>query len=87
MTYEVEWSTRALRELRKVDEVAARRIALAVTRLAIEPRPAGVRALVGEPSGTMRLRVGNYRVIYLIDDGRIVVTVVRVVHRREVYRA
>ncbi|SBW19307.1 type II toxin-antitoxin system RelE family toxin [Protofrankia symbiont of Coriaria ruscifolia] len=87
MKYEVEWTTRALRELRKLDRTAARRVLLAVTRLADDPRPAGARALVGEPSGMLRLRVGDYRVVYLVDEGRIVVTVVRVGHRREVYRS
>ncbi|WP_131765336.1 type II toxin-antitoxin system RelE family toxin [Candidatus Protofrankia californiensis] len=87
MKYEVEWTTRALRELRKLDRTAARRVLLAVTRLADDPRPAGVRALVGKPSGTLRLRVGDYRVVYLVEEGRIVVTVVRVGHRREVYRS
>jgi mRNA interferase RelE/StbE len=85
--YEVEWTTRALRELRKLDKPAARRVLLAVTRLADDPRPPGARRLVGEPSGTVRLRVGDYRVVYLVDEGRILVTVVRVGHRREVYRS
>ncbi|WP_445548249.1 type II toxin-antitoxin system RelE family toxin [Frankia sp. CiP1_Cm_nod1] len=85
MKYEVEWTTRALRGLRKLDRAAARRVLLAVTRLSDDPRPAGVRALVGEPAGTLRLRVGDYRMVYLVDDGRIVVTVVRVGHRREIY--
>jgi mRNA interferase RelE/StbE len=87
VSYEIEWTTRALRELRKLDKAAARRVLRAVTRLADDPRPAGVRALVGEPSGTLRLRVGDYRVVYPVEEGRIVVTVVRVGHRREVYRS
>lgn len=86
MPYEIEWTTAALRELRKLDQHIARRVLRAVTALAIDPRPAGVRALSGQPTGTMRLRVADYRVVYLIDDERIQVLVVRVAHRREVYR-
>jgi mRNA interferase RelE/StbE len=83
VAYALEWTARALRELRKLDASAARRILTAVARLAGEPRPPGARALVGEPSGVFRLRVGDYRVIYQVDDDRVVVTVARVAHRRE----
>jgi len=84
--YEIEWTAAALRELRKLDEQAGRRIALAVTALGADPRPAGCRALAGLPAGVMRIRVGDYRVVYQIEDAKVVVTVVRVAHRREVYR-
>lgn len=86
MAYEIEWTTSALRELRKLDAATAHRVLMAVTRLADDPRPQGARVLVGEPSGVLRIRVGDYRVIYHVEDERIVVTVVRVAHRREVYR-
>ncbi|SBW22590.1 hypothetical protein FDG2_2847 [Candidatus Protofrankia californiensis] len=83
MTYEIEWTTPALRERRKLDNVTARRILMAVTGLANDPRPHGVRALVGESSGVLRLRIGDYRMIYHVEDDRVVVTVVRVaVNRR-----
>ncbi|MGH3861506.1 type II toxin-antitoxin system RelE family toxin [Actinokineospora sp.] len=86
MAYEIEWTAAAVRELRKLDRPAGRRIALAVTALGDEPRPPGSRALVGRPAGVMRIRIGDYRVVYQVDDHRIIVTVVRVAHRREVYR-
>ncbi|EWC60374.1 RelE/StbE replicon stabilization toxin [Actinokineospora spheciospongiae] len=86
MLYEIEWTAAALRELRKLDKQASRRIALAVTALGSDPRPFGCRALTGLPSGVMRIRVGDYRVVYQVEDTRVVVTVVRVAHRREVYR-
>jgi mRNA interferase RelE/StbE len=84
--YEIEWTGSALRELRKLDKQIARRILRAVTSLAVDPRPAGVRALSGHPTSTMRLRVGDYRVVYVVDDDQIPVVIVRVAHRREVYR-
>ena len=42
--------------------------------------------MVGQPAGVMRLRVGDYRVVHQIEDDRVMVTVVLVAHRREVYR-
>ncbi|HEX6403034.1 MAG TPA: type II toxin-antitoxin system RelE/ParE family toxin [Pseudonocardiaceae bacterium] len=86
MSYEIEWSAPALRELRKLDKPVARRIVTAVTKLGLDPRPPGVKASTGQPAGTMRLRVGNYRVVYVIQDDLIIITVVRVAHRQEVYR-
>ncbi|ETA03046.1 hypothetical protein CcI156_02965 [Frankia sp. CcI156] len=86
MAHTVEWATAALRELRKLDASAARRILIAVTRLAAEPRPSGARALTGQPTGILRIRVGEYRVIYQVDHTRVLVTIVHVAHRREVYR-
>lgn len=86
MPYEIEWTGTALRELRKLDKQAARRVLRAVTGLAADPRPAGVRALSGHPSGTMRLRVGNHRVVYVVEDAVVRVVVVRVGHRSVVYR-
>ena len=85
MSYEIEWVAPALRELRKLDGQTARRVLRAVTGLAADPRPAGVRALSGQPAGTVRLRVGDHRVVYVIEDEAIRILVVRVAHRREVY--
>lgn len=62
-----------------------RRIQAAIDRLAEEPRPPGVRALKGRP-GEMQIRVGDYRVVYTIHDDHLLVLVVEVGHRREVYR-
>lgn len=84
--YEIEWTTPALRELRKLDHAVARRVVAAVGKLAVTPRPAGSRALVGHPAGVMRIRIGDYRVIYQVEDDLVLVTVVRVAHRRDAYR-
>lgn len=86
MTYKIEWAASAARELRKLDKPVARRIAVAVSALSDDPRPSGVKALAGQPPGVMRIRVGDYRVVYVVEDAHVLVTVVRVAHRREVYR-
>lgn len=49
------------------------------------PRPPGIKALTGEP-GVYRLRVGDYRVLYEVHDDQVVVLVLKIGHRREVYR-
>ncbi|MGH3466290.1 MAG: type II toxin-antitoxin system RelE family toxin [Thermocrispum sp.] len=86
MTYKIEWAASAARELRQLDKPVARRIAVAVTALSHDPRPRGAKVLIGQPSGVMRIRVGDYRVVYVIEDAHVLITVVRVAHRRGVYR-
>lgn len=57
----------------------------AIVALSHDPRPAGAKKLVGSDSD-WRIRIGEYRVIFAIDDVGDRVTVLRVAHRREVYR-
>jgi mRNA interferase RelE/StbE len=83
--YEIAWAAPALRELRKLDKPIARRVLTAVTKLGMDTCPPGVRALTGQPTAMMRLRIGDYRVVYVIKDYLLLVTVVRVARRREVY--
>ena len=87
MSLEIRWTAEALRGLRKLDTPVARRVLVAIGGLAEDPRPAGARAPAGDAAGLMRLRVGDHRVIYQIEDGILLVTVIRVAHRREVYRS
>lgn len=85
MTYRIEFSATAVRQLRKLDGRARRRVQAAVELLAQEPRPAGPKKLVGG-NGEWRVRTGDYRIVYEIDDGVLVVLVLAVGHRREIYR-
>jgi len=82
--YEVEFRPAALRELRKVDRSTQPRIQGAIALLAQDPRPPASRQLRGRDG--YRLRVGDYRIIYTIDDGVLLVVVVTIGHRREVYQ-
>ena len=78
----------AAKELRKLDRaVAARIVRTLEERIATldDPRTVG-SALVGEHAGYWRWRIGDYRVIAKIEDERITILVIRVAHRREVYR-
>ena len=83
--YHVGYDPRALGELQKLDRSTARRISRAVNALSDDPRPTGVRMLVGYP-GLLRPGVGDVRVVYTVDDEELVVLAVRVAHRRYVYR-
>jgi mRNA interferase RelE/StbE len=83
--YRVEYDSKALKELSKLDKSVTRRIVRAVNELRAEPRPAGCRALTGYP-GLWRIRVGNYRVVYTIKDAELIVLALHVAHRSTVYR-
>jgi mRNA interferase RelE/StbE len=85
VTYAIEVLPAAERDLRKVHPQMRARIRGAVLKLAAEPRPPGARALKDRP-GYLRVRVGDYRIIYTIEDDVLRVVVVRVGNRRDVYR-
>ena len=82
--YRVELAESAKRDLKKVSPQAKEDILAAIEELADEPRPRGCKKVRG--ADAYRIRLGSYRVIYQIFDVRLVVMVVRVGHRREVYR-
>ncbi len=84
MTYTVRIKASAERSLARVAKDDRGRIVEAIDRLAHEP--AAGAALKGEFAGLRRLRVGSYRVVYEVAHEELVVLVVRVGHRREVYR-
>ena len=71
--------------MRKLDRIAQRRVQAAIELLAGEPRPSGAKKLVGG-DGEWRVRTGDYRIIYEIHAGILLVLVVAVGHRRDIYR-
>lgn len=85
MTYRIELSPTAVRQLRRLDRTAQRRVQAAIELLADEPRPSGAKQLVGG-AGEWRVRTGDYRIVYEIRDQVLLVLVVAVGHRREIYR-
>ena len=80
----VAWTAPALRDLRHIDRQMAERIRQAVRRYATTQH-GDVRKLEGQQE-RYRLRVGEYRVIFRHEDGRLIVVVLHVGHRRDVYR-
>jgi mRNA interferase RelE/StbE len=75
----------AMRDLRKLPADAQRRIAARIDALAGDPRPPGAETLQGA-SDLYRVRVGDFRILYQVEDDALAVLVVRIGHRREVYR-
>jgi mRNA interferase RelE/StbE len=83
--YEVEIETSAAKQIQRLQRHDQARVMSVIMALANDPRPAGCAKLAGTDS-SYRVRVGVFRIVYVIDDGLLVVTVTRVGHRREVYR-
>jgi len=84
--YTVEIARSAARALRRLDRHTQQRIGRSLDGLVRDPRPAGVRKLAGAGDDLWRIRVGDYRVVYEIRDDRLVVLVLRIGHRRDIYR-
>jgi mRNA interferase RelE/StbE len=81
--YRIEVRPAAARALRKLDPQIRPRIQGAIALLAQDPRPPASRALRGRPG--YRVRVGDYRIIYTVADEVLLVVVVALGHRRDVY--
>ena len=84
-SYAVTFARSARKELEALDRPLIARLFKRIEALAVNPRPTGCRRLVGL-ADLWRIRVGDYRVIYEVDDGRRVVDVVAVRHRSDAYR-
>lgn len=85
-SYEVQIARRALRVLATLPRKEQQRVRAAIDLLADNPRPPGCTKLSGEDSA-YRVRVGVYRIVYEVIDDQLLVHVVRIGHRREVYRS
>ena len=85
MSYRVDLSPAAARQLRKLDPPGRRRVQATIDLLAEDPRPPAAKMLVNS-DGAWRVRVGDFRVVYDIEDGRLLVLVLAVGHRRAIYR-
>jgi len=85
VTYTVEISPAAQRQIKKLTLSIQSQITEALAELELAPRPQGVQKMSGEEN-FYRVRVGEYRIIYAIDDLVLIVVVVKVGHRREIYR-
>jgi mRNA interferase RelE/StbE len=84
--YSITLAPAAARQVRKLDPQVRRRVQAALELLATEPRPPTATRLVGG-AGEWRIRTGDYRVIYEIHDDQLLVLVLRVGHRRDIYRS
>jgi mRNA interferase RelE/StbE len=83
-SYKLLLKRSAVKELEALPPTIRRRVAAKISALALTPRPQGVEKLSGQEK--YRFRQGDYRVLYSIDDGALTVTVVKIGHRRDIYR-
>jgi mRNA interferase RelE/StbE len=84
MPYQLLYTTRAEREIAKLPRQVIPRILEATLALASEPRPPGCKKLRGIPNA-WRVRVGDYRILYEVNDSARVIRVARAGHRRDIY--
>ena len=82
--YQLKIKRSAEQDLRRLPKFLFQRINQQILALREDPRPPGVRKLKGNIEG-WRVRVGDYRIVFQIDDAAQTVTIIRVRHRREVY--
>ncbi len=83
MPYEIVFSRKAIKELAKIPTQYEEAIKAHIDELAENPRPFGYIQMKGEDA--FRVRVGNYRIIYEIQDDILLVYVIRIAHRKDVY--
>jgi len=84
MAYRIDYDTGVLRSIQRFPKDIQRRIVSRIGMLSDNPRPPGSIKLKGEEA--YRIRVGDYRIIYTIQDDRLIVLVIDVGHRGDVYR-
>lgn len=84
-SYKIEWRKSAVKEFEKLPKKEKAALIEKILSLSTEPRPVNSVKLVGSEN-SYRIRQGNFRVVYQIDDGVLVILIVRVAHRREVYK-
>lgn len=84
MPYRVEIKESAAEEIRKLERGIRNRVLAKLEQLADDPRPSGVKKLRSN-EGLYRVRVGDYRIVYKISDAELLVLIVRVADRKDVY--
>ena len=84
-SYHVEFTRSAEKDLRRIDKERISAILREIDGLAQDPRPQGAKKLAGADR-TYRIRIGDYRVVYEVEDDVLLVLVIRVAHRKDVYR-
>ncbi|WDE95595.1 type II toxin-antitoxin system RelE/ParE family toxin [Lentisphaera profundi] len=82
--YKIEFKKSALKEIEKINKTDAKKIMIRIGELASEPRPFNCIKLTNDDK--YRVRVGDYRVLYEIIDELLVINVVKIKHRKEVYK-
>jgi mRNA interferase RelE/StbE len=85
MFYSIQFTRRAQRDFDALDKPVQQRLRIRIDGLASNPFPTGAKRLHGDEP-FYRIRVGDYRVVYEVDGKQLIVVVVKVGHRKEIYR-
>ena len=85
MAYQIKILPAALRQLEEIPRPDQKRIKNRIDNLARDPWPAGVKRLRGEHE-FFRIRAGTYRIIYAVERDRLTILIIKIGHRRELYR-
>ena len=86
MTYKIVIENRALAELANLPKKIQRQIANKIDRLSANAHPSGCKVLKAGKSPLYRIRSGDYRIVYQIREKQVVILVVRIAHRKDVYK-
>ena len=84
--YSIVISQSALKQLQNLQKPFVKKIGKAIEKLANDPRPIGVKKLQGSNENLYRIRVGDYRIVYVIDDGIKLIDIRRIGHRKDIYK-
>jgi mRNA interferase RelE/StbE len=84
--YKITFKNSAFKELERLPNPMVRKIAGAIDDLAKNPRPIGIKKLKDSSEDLYRIRVGDYRIIYAIDDGIRIINILRIGHRKDIYK-
>jgi len=83
-TYKISIKPSAVKELRKIPKKELKKITDRINSLSHDPRPAGSEKLTTQ--NAYRIRQGQYRIVYIIEDDNLIIIVIKIGHRRDIYR-
>jgi mRNA interferase RelE/StbE len=81
--YKIEFKKSAVKELNSVSPIELKKIIIRIQNLALNPRPDRYKKLSKDEK--YRIRIGNYRILYLIEDDKLIIVIVKIGHRKDVY--
>jgi len=85
--FTVKFEKRAEKDFSKLPLIMKKRVIQAIEALSSDPKPAGHKKLKGQTEELFRIRVGDYRIIYTINDGELIILVLTIDHRKDVYKS
>lgn len=84
--YSITFKKSAEKEIYKLPSPVAKRVSIAIDKLARNPRPVGSKKLEGQKENLWRIRIGDYRIIYSIEDEIKIVEIRKIGHRKDIYQ-